>query len=359
MPEQEDQAAFAALSVFASELERKQLDGRMKKQARIWKPTATSATQLGYECERRIVYQRAMPWAAEQISPELASIFEEGNLHERQVVQELENDLGIKLRERQSTFRDERLDIVGVTDFDMLVDGIGWVPTEVKGLTGVPGEDTGEEDMAEGSDLLRRYASQLQTYLFLKSKPLGMFIIKSKMTGRWRCIPVRLNYERVEVILRRAERVRDAYRTFVKVFSSVMPFTQDGPPMEDRTGLHVAVQWDLALAAAETMLPERQTTRAECARCPFKKRCNPSQVPVDPALLIDDEDLIGILNRREATREARQTYEKNHKWLKERFENVGGSVWFAGKHRIERKPHGKFTKLIVTNQEVRNANDEE
>src|SRR5258708_771660 len=104
------------LQEFCADLEKRQLARRLEKHSRVWKPTATSATQLGYECERRIVYQRVLPWAAAPIDEGLASIFEEGNVHERQVLRELEEDLGVKLRNRQTSFRDTTLDIAGVID---------------------------------------------------------------------------------------------------------------------------------------------------------------------------------------------------------------------------------------------------
>lgn len=349
--------AFAALTQFASGLERRQLEGRLKKQSRLWKPTATSATMLGYECERRIVYQRVTPWRAEAISAELASIFEEGNMHERQVVRELEEELGVKLRERGASFRDRGLDIVGALDFEALVDGVGWVPTEVKGLTFIPGDDVDDVDLSDApSALHRRYFSQLQIYLFLKAKEFGLFIFKSKTTGRWRVIGVRMDLEHVEKLLKRAERVRDAVSLYERSFSRVFPFTQDGP---SDGAIHIATNWDEATHLADTELPERLLSRSECARCPFQKSCNPSQAPVDPALIMEDQDLIAMLNRRQDSKDAWKTYANNHKWIRERIAMTGGDVFFAGQFRIEKKPHGNGWQMKITQQEVEHGNDDE
>ncbi len=320
-----------ALRTFAQKLEADQLARRMRNHEGIWKPTATAATELGYDCERRIVYRRVMPWAAQPVSPELASIFEEGKHHERQVLRELEEELGIRLRNRQSTFREPRLELVGALDAEAHVDGVGWVPVEVKGLAFIPGDDVEGIDLADAPKALhRRYFAQLQVYLIIRGLPLGLFIFKSKTTGRWRCIPVELDYERCELLLLKADRVRNAVQMFISAFEEWHPFNQDGPApgLEDR--------WNEAVARASEFLPERLLSRAECTQCPFLNTCNPSQAAIDPALLIDDQELISQLEKRAANKPARDDYERTHKEIRERFKLTQGDVFFAGAFRIER-----------------------
>lgn len=346
-----DAAQLEQLKIWAGELEKRQQVGRLKRRVSVWKPTATAATLLGYECERRIVYQRVLPWAAEPISAELASIFEEGEHHERQVLRELEEELGVKLRNRGATFRDDKLEIVGKIDTEAYVEGIGWIPVEVKGLTWIPGDDVEGAELADGPVALhRRYFAQLQIYQYLSSKELGLFIFKSKATGRWRAPPIAMDFDRTEVLLKRAERVRDAVRAYVAAFGRVRPFTQDGPPVDDLGAPHVAA-WADALQAAEPQLPARIPDRSECGRCPFRGRCNPSEAPIDPALLVDDENLIASLHALVEAKPHRQTYERGYKRIKERFMLTAGVVFFAGQFRIEKKPHGQGTKLVITNQQ--------
>ncbi|HET9554371.1 MAG TPA: hypothetical protein VFP50_15520 [Anaeromyxobacteraceae bacterium] len=344
--------ALQQLQTFAADLERRQLDGRLKRRASLWKPTATSATQLGYECERRIVYQRVLPWAAEPISAELASIFEEGNYHERQVLRELEEDLGIPLRERNATFRDADLELVGQLDAEAKVPALGWVPVEVKGLAFIPGDDVEGADLADGPVALhRRYFAQLQVYLFLRGKPAGLLLFKSKATGRWRVVPVALDYERTEVLLRRAERVRDAVRAYIAAFATVMPYTQDGPD-HDEAGVSIITAGRRAgMLTAEPHLPARIPDRSECGSCPFRRTCNPSEAPVDPALLVDDQALITDLVVMAEAKPHRLVYEKKYKAVRNRFALTGGSVFFAGPFKVEKKPHGSSWRLDITNQE--------
>ena len=341
-----------ALRTFAQKLEADQLARRMRNHEGIWKPTATAATELGYDCERRIVYRRVMPWAAQPVSPELASIFEEGKHHERQVLRELEEELGIRLRNRQSTFREPRLELVGALDAEAHVDGVGWVPVEVKGLAFIPGDDVEGIDLADAPKALhRRYFAQLQVYLIIRGLPLGLFIFKSKTTGRWRCIPVELDYERCEALLKKAERVRDATRAYIGVFEMTRPFNQDGPTTDPDRAV-----WEIAIAMAESALPARLADRSECAQCPFLHTCNPSQAPIDPALLIDDVELIAQLTRRAANKPARDDYERNHKIIRERFRLTAGDVWFAGDYRIERTFDSRGAqRLSISKQEAANG----
>lgn len=350
--------ALLQLQEFAAELERRQLANRLRHRARVWKPSATAATQLGYECERRIVYQRVIPWAAAPISAELASIFDEGNHHERQVLGELEGDLGIPLRERNASFRDATLDLVGQLDAEAQVPGLGWVPVEVKGLAFIPGDSVEGVDLADGPVALhRRYFAQLQVYLFLRGKEVGLFIFKSKVTGRWRSIAVALDYDFTETLLRRAERVRDAVRAYVAAFATVRPYTQDGPDL-DAEGEPIGADWSAALAAAEPRLPPRIADRSECGSCPFRRRCNPSEAPVDPALLVEDETLIADLAAMAEARPHRAVYEKKHKAIRERFALTAGSVFFAGPFKIEKRPHGKTWKLVITRKEETHDQEE-
>lgn len=343
------------LKQWAAELEQRQLAGRLKRRSEqgLWKPSATSATELGYECLRRIAYRRVIPWAAEPISAELASIFEEGEHHERLVLRELEDELGVKLRERNSAFRDPDLDIVGRIDAEAYVEGVGWVPTEVKGLAFIPGDDVEGADLAEDEKPLhRRYFAQLQTYLLLRGKEQGLFIFKSKVTGRWRCIAVGLDYDAGEVLFRRAERVRDAVKAYVAAFATVRPFTQDGPGPEPT--LKENDDWWQALDAAEPHLPQRIPDRSECGQCPFRRTCNPSEAPIDPALLVEDRTLIAQLEVLEQMRPHRRSYENIHRKVRERFALTAGETFFAGPFKVEKAPHGKTWKLVITNQQEEN-----
>lgn len=341
-----EQALF--LHDFAHQLERRQAQERLKKKSRLWKPTATAATQLGYECERRIVYQRVMPWAAAPLDEQLASIFSEGDFHEPQVLHELEADLGLTLVNRRATFRDAKLDLVGQVDAETPVDGVGKVPLEVKALAFIPGENVGAGELAESErDLFRRYFAQLQVYLFLRAVAFGLFIFKSKATGLWRVIDVPLDYVRAELLLKRAERVRDATKAYVGAYEVMKAFSQDDPRTEEG---NLPDDVREALDFAETALPLRIADRSLCHQCPFRASCNPADAPVDPAVLVLDEDFIEQLAKREEAQPQKKAYDKVHDIIRKRLEATPGDVLFVGPYRVEKKKWGKSWQLNVTKQ---------
>jgi hypothetical protein len=154
----------------AKEIEAAQRKKRLEARGKLWRPAATTATDLGYRCLRRIVYHRTVPERAAPISEGLASIFEEGNLHERDIRREL-SELGWEVVESDVHFRDDRLEISGVIDGMIKAadptSRFGWrkVPVEIKSCGGDPPKT--EEALAGHWGLYGRYYCQMQSYLFL------------------------------------------------------------------------------------------------------------------------------------------------------------------------------------------------
>lgn len=67
-------------------------------------------------------------------------------------------------------------------------------------------------DMLESKqDYIRAYPAQLQTYLYDKNEPVGLFILCDTETLEWKTILVELDYAYVETLLQKAEKVKLAY----------------------------------------------------------------------------------------------------------------------------------------------------
>lgn len=283
------------LGDFAREIEQKQRSSRAEKHARPWKPTATPASAIGSKCDRKLVYMRVAPDLAAPPSEELSSIFEEGNLHDRDIRREL-TELGYEVLDNQAEFADERLELKGHVDGRLWFNGRR-VPYEAKSTVG--DGPASQADWAEAEGLLGRYYDQLTLYLYLTSTPHGLGLFKNKATGQWRVIAVDLDYERAERLLQRAERVRDAIRLKV--------------------------------------LPERLLDRSECRSCPFETSCLPGDAPVDPLLIAQDDTLINDLRAREQMRGTAKSYDALDKKLKERFKLTAGSRFVAGEFIITKR----------------------
>ncbi len=292
----------------AAELMRAQRARRAAAHRKNWTPSATPATDLGYACERRIVYHRCWPNDAAPISDELASIFEEGNLHQRDVRAELAV-LGFEVVEAEVNFRDERLEITGTIDGKLALptqngDKPPRVPVEIKSTAGSPPE-TAEGLRDSGSALYARYYAQMQTYLILTSSPEGLMLFKSKQTGEWTCIPVALDYEYAEALLKKAERVRDV----------VKRIRGEAGTEEERLA----------------RLPARLADRSECGGCPWRDTlCHPAEAPVDPLLLATDAKLTAQIAERAELDPARVRFKDLDEEIKERFKLTAGDRFVVG-----------------------------
>lgn len=298
---------------FARDLEQLQRQARLDRRSRTWKPSATPATSLGYRCERRTYYQLTEPELAAPISEELASIFEEGGHHEKQIRREL-SELGFEVVETELNFRDANLWISGTIDGKLLVPGANTksgyarVPVEIKSWSG--SSPVSAAAMRDNDGLLGRYFAQMQTYLVLTAEPVGLFLFKSKLTGLWSIVPCELDFDYAEVLLKRAERLRDAVK--------------------------------------EKRIPERLADRGECVGCPWKDTlCHPEEEEIDPLLLTQDTELATQIEEREELDGPRRRYKQLDDKIKARFKMSAGDRWVAGDFLVTKKKHGRGVRIDI------------
>ena len=285
------------LEDFARTIEAAQRKARTAQSAQPYLPTATPASALGYACERRLVYLRTQPLAAAPPGEELSSIFREGREHEKQIRREL-SELGFEVLEGEVPFEDKATDIKGHIDGRLKAPWGARVPVEIKSWGGEgPRSETEWRD--EAGDLMHRYYAQMQAYLYLTSQPEGLLLTKNKLTGLWAIAPAHLDFEFVEKLLKKAERVRDAVRAGV--------------------------------------LPERDPTRAECKGCPWFLSCLPGEAPVDPLLLAQDDYLLAELETREMVRDQASAFDKLDKRIKDRFRLTAGERFVVGRFLVTKK----------------------
>jgi CRISPR/Cas system-associated exonuclease Cas4 (RecB family) len=306
-------ATFDEVNRLAARITDAQRKSRAAKHSTIYEPRSTTASSLGYKCERRLVYARTQPEMASPIGDELASIFEEGNLHQADVRREL-IELGFEALEAERSFRDEALEIGGRID-GMLPISVEHrserIPTEIKSCTGTPPATA--EEMRVHTGIYGRYFAQMQTYLFLTSSPVGVFLFKDKITGLWTMVTVELDYGYAEELLKKAEHVRDHIKAGT--------------------------------------LPDRLADRSECAGCPFNESaCLPAEAAIDPLLLVDDVTLIGQLEERELAEPTAKRFKALDDSVKTRFKLTKGTSFVVGNEKgfhVQKKPHGKGVRIDI------------
>lgn len=165
------------------------------------------ASTLGFPCDRHH-YHSLKDWDKKQLHDEvLQSIFDEGSLHEKAVIKEL-MDIGFEIIEFQRALQHDKPLITGHIDGIIRWNGRD-LPFDVKSIS------YGFDDIQSAEDLLyskklwqRSYPAQLQLYLYMAARDeVGCFILKDKMTGRIKPVWMQIDYDYLESLLKRAERV--------------------------------------------------------------------------------------------------------------------------------------------------------
>ena len=168
------------------------------------------ASEIGHPCVRYLYLSRKR-WADRQL-PEVALqfIFNEGNLHEESVFERLRK-AGFIITETQRSFHDKNLNISGHIDgFIRHSEEIpAPIPLEVKGLSANNwGSINSYADMVNHKQYyVRKYPAQIQTYMYLSEIPFGLFVLKNKQTGKLKFIVCDIDYDYVEGLLKKIEKV--------------------------------------------------------------------------------------------------------------------------------------------------------
>jgi hypothetical protein len=159
--------------------------------------------------------------------------------------------------------------------------------------------------------------------MFVGNGEKGLFVLKNKSTGQMKEIPMSLDYEYTETILKKCEAINKAVHEYEK--------TKDEKALPDR-------------------IPYDEET---CSRCKFYHICMPDK-PAGDAKIIINPELIHRLEELEKIKPLVSQYEKEMKEIKEMFREVPytiiGPFEAVGKW-IERKevviPAGKYWMTTI------------
>jgi CRISPR/Cas system-associated exonuclease Cas4 (RecB family) len=272
------------------------IEGKAKK-IKVYPQYVTRASEVGHPCERYLVYS-ITNWADRTpYEPELQFIFEGGNMVEDMAVKDFE-EAGFKVYrgEPDKALANRKPAMTG--HYDFRVDfGDGKPKTiECKGLSKYDWDylNTYEDFFTSKKVYIRKYPAQLQMYLYFKAEDLGYFYLKSIPAFQPKLIPVRLDYDFVEEILQKTERVENH--------------------VKDRT------------------LPERINDLDVCTRCAFFNLCLP-EIKRQPMEIIDDGELEAMLARWDELKPLEKEYKDLDKQLKESFR--GSEKLLIGNYLIE------------------------
>lgn len=180
---------------------------------------SVNASAVGHPCARCLVFDqcRIVPGKAD-----LQPIFALGNMHERQAMIDLQEALAgtdLAVVRQQSPIPPNPYGIGGIVDLfiETRVDGKRvQYPTEFKSCSPFTFDKLFTfDDMREHRmPWVRKWPAQLTIYMLLTNSPTGIFLLRNKVSGKYRQIDVPLDYEYAETLIKRAELVTDAVNRY-------------------------------------------------------------------------------------------------------------------------------------------------
>jgi len=274
------------------------------KRSRIkqWPVRSNRASDLGHECLRYLVLQRTR-WQEKKLHDvRLQSIFDEGNLHESAVIRDL-MDAGIQVIEPQRGYEWREYQITGHIDAKIVING-KVVPLEIKSASPFIFQALNNiQDLYHGKyHYLRKYPAQMTIYLLMDNKEEGLFLFKNKVTGELKEIPMPLDYDLGEKLLKKAEAINE------HVANETLP---DYIPYDEEI----------------------------CGECPFQHVCLP-EIKRDALEIETDPELEEKLKRYFELKPLKSEYDKLDKEIKIKFkeqEKVVIGNWLVTGKWVERK----------------------
>lgn len=167
------------------------------------------ASNVGHPCERYL-YLSIKNWEDKKLYNETTQcIFDLGNKIEEYVIQTLK-DAGFEVI--TPTIRAWKVDkplITGREDLRIKLEDGQFYPVEVKGLAPQEWEklNSVQDFLNSKRYYVRGYPAQLYIYMYQFGKEKGYFALCNKLTGEIKLIEVPFDYEYVEKVLQKAERI--------------------------------------------------------------------------------------------------------------------------------------------------------
>lgn len=277
--------------------------------------TNFNPSDAGWDCDAyHILYfnhwDQVPPFA-----PDTLEIFGEGRLHEPDIVNKLQS-AGFTVSHQEVEFQIILAKSWKVISgrVDLMLEHKGQlVPAEAKTMSPYAWDKihTWEDFLLSKHTYHKLYVDQLNTYMLacqVKYEEMhgeapqdlyGVFILKNKVTGRVKFVPMPYQPERIEALLHRVGRVS---RTLTKPDVDLQPFK------------NISEEW--------------------CPSCKMREICL-GQQDQKMTPLLEDDDLEQVMIRREQLKPAKSEYEKLDKLVKdqvkEKPELIIGDFYVKGK----------------------------
>lgn len=271
------------------------------------------ASSIGQPCDRYHYYS-IKNWQDRPLHDAvMQSIFDEGNLHEPAVIQDLQK-MGFEVVEQQRSFQIDKPKITGHIDGLLRWEGQNF-PFDVKtiGPYDFPKINAVEDLIYSKKTHQRQYPAQLQIYLLQCEQERGLLLFKNKLTGEIKPIWMEIDYDFAEQLLKRAERV---------------------------------------YAALEAQkIPDRIQDFDVCKKCAFRELCLPDLKHGAGVQLIDDAELSGLLDRYHDLKALAEEFEDLEDTIKDSAKASGEGEKVCGDFLIKVTQQKRKNKVAITFRE--------
>jgi len=283
-----------------TELNRKIWDWAERERT-VYPVHANRSSQLGHPCLRFLVYLRTRWQDMLKPDTELIFIFNEGNLHEQEVIMRLQK-AGIDFVEAQRPFYWKEYNISGRIDGKIKINNILY-PVEIKSMSPYHYNKINSMEDIKNSEhyYIRGYYTQINLYMLMNNIDKAFMILKNKVNGQIKFIPVELDYDEGEKALKTAEAIEK----------------------------HVK----------DNTLPDKLNDPNICLQCPFRHICEPNFE--NEGIKIEDaqSELAKLLKRREELEPIMKEYKEVDNKIKEIVKSLEEKAVLVDNYYIEKKTY--------------------
>jgi hypothetical protein len=257
----------------------------------------TRASDLGHPCMAYIAFTRVAGEKADRPDAKLSCIFAEGRLQERGVFSDLAA-MGYQVEQSQRAVYWDQFEISGHIDGWLGRDGSKPVLVEVKSCSpfAFAKFQTADDIKRAKQYFYAKWLGQIQVYMLLDNREEAWLILKNKATGELRVLPVTLDLEFAESLIKKAQEVK--------------------------TGVPLGLQ-ETGKDSWQAWLKTHRLNDAEiCLECSFKAICLPDIDAGAGVVFADDGETAEMLKRWHATAEASEEHAELDDTIKTRARRI-------------------------------------
>lgn len=271
------------------------------------------ASSIGHPCFRYHFYS-IKNWKDKPLHDAiLQSIFDEGELHERVLIQELQN-MGFEVVEQQKSFQLDSPLITGHIDGILKWEGHIY-PFDIKSISpfDFPKLSTSDDFLNSKKIHQRNYIAQIQIYLLMSNSPKGCLILKNKLTGEIKIIWIQIDYDFCEKLLKKANAVYEAIN--------------------------------------KNQEPDRIEDYEICSECMFQPICLPTIKNQASVSILEDDEFQKLLHKRESLKKAAKEFREYDQKIKKITSEMPEGETICGDYLIRVKEIQRKRKVALSYKE--------